>query len=98
MKHFATTVALAVVALSAGLPGVSIAGDTASVATPCTAPASMDHLQRRIVAKASQGVDSLRDFIYITRGIYALDMNETVAWLDAQRRCVAVADAGDDGR
>lgn len=53
----------------------------------------MTGLQRRLVAKAAQGTDALRDFIFITRGVYQLDMGSIVAWLDrersAERVCVA---------
>jgi hypothetical protein len=45
----------------------------------------MTPLQRRIVAKAAQGPDALRDFVYITRGVYQLDMAATAAWLDEER-------------
>ncbi|MDQ2734088.1 MAG: hypothetical protein M3Y55_03655 [Pseudomonadota bacterium] len=75
---------------SAAEPAATQVAATTSVGR-CTAPSAMSGLQKRIVEKAAQGVDSLRNFIYITRGIYALDMFEAVGWLDAQRSCVAVA-------
>ena len=52
---------------------------------PCARTKEMSPLQRRIVAKATEGVDSLRDFIFETRGIYQLDMESTVAWIDRER-------------
>jgi hypothetical protein len=52
---------------------------------PCGRAEAMTALQRRILAEAAQGVDSLRRFISITRGIYQLDMESTVAWLDQER-------------
>ena len=62
-------------------------------AAPCPPAQAMTPLQRRIVAKAAQGPDALRDFVYITRGVYQLDMTSTVAWLeeerDSQRACRA---------
>jgi hypothetical protein len=64
---------------------------TAAEACPPTQPVTP--LQRRIVAKAAQGPDALRDFVFITRGIYQLDMASTAAWLeeerDSQRACRA---------
>jgi hypothetical protein len=62
-------------------------------AESCPPAQAMTSLQRRIVAKAAQGPDALRDFIYITRGVYQLDMESTAAWLeeerDSQRACRA---------
>ena len=45
----------------------------------------MPPLQRRVVAKAAQGPDALRDFIRNTRGAYQLDMESTLSWLDKER-------------
>ena len=82
--------------------GAAYAGNTATafgagsaVAEPCGKAIELRGLDARIVGKASQGVDARRQFIWITRGIYALDMADTVAWLDQQRaaRTTCVADA-----
>lgn len=100
MNTFFATLAIAAAATST--PSLSAAADPAnSVArvagagANCAASQAMTGVQRRIVEKASQGVDSLRGFIFITRGIYNLDMMETVAWLDSERAsqsaCVALA-------
>jgi hypothetical protein len=69
-----------------------VAGDV--VAKPCSAPVELSGLDARVVAKASQGVSVLRQYVWITRGIYGLDMTDTVAWLDEQRaaRATCVAD------
>jgi hypothetical protein len=56
-----------------------------TAAESCTPAQVMTPLQRRIVAKAAQGPDALRDFVYITRGVYQLDMASTAAWLEEER-------------
>ena len=61
---------------------------------PCARTQGMTPLQRRIVAKAAQGPEALRDFIFDTRGIYRLDMESTVAWLDKERGDQVTCQAG----
>lgn len=73
------TVAMTAAALSSG---------------PCARTQEMTPLQRRIVAKAADGPAALRDFIFDTRGIYQLDMESTVAWLDKERGEQVVCQAG----
>lgn len=67
----------------------------ASTATTCNRVLQMGGLQRRLVAKASDGPDALRNFIWRTRGIYQLDMESVVAWLESERdaevACIAAA-------
>ena len=95
MKNFIASIIVA--AMAACLPTHSSAADNATTqvavapAVHCPALPAPGGVQKRIVEKAAQGVDALRDFIYITRGIYALDMFEVVGWLDARRSCGAVA-------
>jgi hypothetical protein len=96
MKTSIASIVLAAAATCApALASAAEAAATQVAVTPsvgrCTEPPAPSNVQKRIVEKAAQGVDSLRNFIYITRGIYALDMFEAVGWLDAQRSCVAVA-------
>jgi hypothetical protein len=68
-----------------GVP-VTVAVTAAALAAgPCARTQAMTPLQRRIVAKAAQGPDALRDFIWNTRGVYQLDMESTVSWLDKER-------------
>jgi hypothetical protein len=71
----------------------------ASFADTAAAPCVASGLQKTIVAKSEQGVDALRDYLFITRGIYNVTMDEAVAMVErqraAQRGCsakVAVAD------
>ena len=91
---------LAAAALAAA-PSISSAADAATrvaalpTALACQGSPAMSELQKRVVGKANQGTDALRNFVSITRGIYALDMTELAGWLDEQRAaqgsCVAVA-------
>jgi hypothetical protein len=93
----ATVVALFLVAAGAAHAGssvtASVAGDVAG--KPCSQIAELSGLDTRIAEKAKLGVGSLRQYIWITRGIYALDMADTVARLDQQRsaRTTCIADA-----
>lgn len=61
----------------------------------CVAAVPVTSVDQRIAAKAVQGIDALRQFISITRGIYGLDMQESVARLDrlraARASCLAEA-------
>lgn len=65
----------------------------ASTPESCPPAQAMTSLQHRIVAKAAQGPDALRDFVFITRGIYQLDMASTAAWLDEARESRRACDA-----
>jgi|RhiMetdeSRZDD1v2_1073273.scaffolds.fasta_scaffold139849_3 hypothetical protein len=86
----ALLLALTVSAINIG-GTVLLAGgsDPASAAPAAQAPAAscvpLTNVQRRILSKATEGMDALRRFVYITKGIYQLDMTETVAWIGAYR-------------
>jgi hypothetical protein len=62
----------------------------------CAAFASPTRLEQRLLDKAEQGVDSLRQYIFISRGVRQLDMMEVVAWLDARRASAATCTARAD--
>jgi hypothetical protein len=62
----------------ASLPGTALAADT-SGASSC---APLGQVQRRVVQRAEMGVDALRDFVFVTRRIYALNMMEIAGSLD----------------
>ena len=55
----------------------------------------MTRLEARLYQKASEGPDALRDFIWIRRGIYQLDIMETATWASgvnaAQSACKTIA-------
>ena len=92
------TLACAFVALPFVARGQSVAavgGALATTPVASCAPVPMSLFQQRIVAKAANGVDALRDYLFVTRGIYNVSMEDAVAWLDRQREtqqgCAAVA-------
>lgn len=92
------TLACALVALPFVARGQSVAAVGSALATTpaaSCASAPMNAFQQRVVAKAASSVDALRDYLFITRGIYNVSMEDAVAWLDRQRdtqhSCVAVA-------
>jgi hypothetical protein len=76
---FATLVGV----LCAVAAGPAAAADAASpTASDCHAPTA---LQARLLAKADEGVDTLRNFIFSRRAILQLDMLEVGASLDSWR-------------
>ena len=75
-------------ALSAALPTASVAAETAA---SCQ---SLTFVQRRVVEHADQGVDSLRQYLFITRGTHNLYMMDVATQLDvwrAKARCAEKA-------
>lgn len=81
---------LAVAASGAAL-SVSLLTPAVAADAPCK---SLGYVQARVVEKADQGVDALRNYIYITRGIHQLDMMQVAGSLDAWRadaRCAKLA-------
>ena len=92
------SLACALVALPFVAHGQSVAAVGSALATTpvaSCAPVPMSAFQQHVVAKAANGVDALRDYLYITRGIDNVPMEDAVAWLDQQREtqhgCAAVA-------
>lgn len=82
------TLACALVALPFVAHGQSVSAAGAALAsTPVAHCASvpMSGFEQRVVAKAASGVDALRDYLFITRGIYNVSMEDAVAWIDRQR-------------
>jgi hypothetical protein len=61
------------------LPGAAVAADTGAAASTCV---PLSQVQRRIVQKAEVSVDALRDFVFVTRRVYALNMMEIAGSLD----------------
>lgn len=45
-------------------------------------------LQQRLIDKSDQGVEALRQFVFNTRMIYQLDVQEVADWVTAQRAAV----------
>lgn len=81
---------LAGTAVSAVL-SVSLAGPAVAADAPCK---SLGYVQKRVVEKADQGIDALRNYVFVTRGIHQLDMAEIAVSLDGWRasgRCAKLA-------
>ena len=82
-------------ALGASLPAAGFAADAGAwapaAASACT---PLSAIQKRIVAKAEVGVEALRDYVYITRGVHALYMGDIAKGLDgwlASAHCSGLA-------
>jgi hypothetical protein len=77
--------------------GPAAAADSASpAAASCRAPTAV---QSRLVAKADEGIDVLRNFVFSRRAILRVDMMEVGASLDDWRagiECVRQANAATD--
>lgn len=73
------------IALSASLPSVSLAADNG--ATSC---GQLTFVQKRVVEKADQGIDALRQYLFVTRGMHNLYIMDVALVLDdwrAKARC-----------
>jgi len=68
--------------LCLALPGAASAADTGGPMANSASCAPLGVVERRIVAKAQVGVEALRDFVFITRGVYALNLTDVAAHLD----------------
>ena len=68
------------VALSAALPGASLAADNG--ATSC---GQLTFVQKRVVEKADQGIDALRQYLFVTRGMHNLYIMDVAVELDGWR-------------
>lgn len=79
LVHFVAAAGLGV-ALSASLPSVSLAAETGAAAC-----GQLTFVQRRVVEKADQGVDALRNYLWMTRGIHNLYIMDVAKDLDAWR-------------
>jgi hypothetical protein len=89
MKRF---ISLSALALLGGAPfstqaadALQLAATSAPGAAECERVNSLTFVQRRVVAKAAEGVRPLVQYIHRTRAIHQLDVVETVAWLDERR-------------
>jgi hypothetical protein len=81
-------------ALCLALPGFSLAADTGGPMAASSSCATLGAVQRRVVSKAQVGVEALRDFVYITRGVYRLSMVDVTKNLDnwlASAHCAGMA-------
>ena len=81
-------------ALCLALPGASFAADTSGAMAASSSCAPLGYVEKRILAKAQIGVEAVRDYVYITRGVHHLGMTDVVANLDnwvASAQCAGMA-------
>ena len=81
-------------ALCLALPGASFAADTSGAMAASSSCAPLGYVEKRILAKAQIGVEAVRDYVYITRGVHHLGMTDVVANLDgwlASAHCAGMA-------
>jgi hypothetical protein len=74
---------------------VSLAGPATAAEPGVVSCKPISHVQRRVVEKADQGMQPLRQYVTITRSIHQLDMMEVAESLDAWRasaRCLKQAE------
>jgi hypothetical protein len=69
----------------------------ASTADRTCAPVPQGFLQRRVLEKAEQGPAALRQYIFITRSLYGLDMDESMAFVERVRAERAACGRGTTG-
>ena len=93
MSAFARCLSLGLgAALCAALPVAGFAADAGGTQASTCDPLSS--VQKRVVAKAQVGVEALRDYVYITRGVHALNMMDIAQSLDgwlASAHCAGIA-------
>jgi hypothetical protein len=83
--------------LTVHLLQIACAGAAVCLSMPAPArgvdcPAPPTALQQRLLAKADEGTDALRRFIYIRRAILQLDVLETAQWAEAWHAADAECD------
>lgn len=66
-------------ALCLALPGAVFAADATAASSSCQ---PLGAVEKRVVAKAEVGVEALRDYVYITRGVHRLSMIDVTRNLD----------------
>jgi len=66
-------------AMSISLPGPSFGADAAGACK------SLDPMKASVIAKAEQGPDALRRYVYITQGIHQLNTMQVADSIDAWR-------------
>ncbi len=84
MSNVHKTLSLALCAVAATLVcgAASAKDDTAS----CP---SVTHVQRKLVERADQGMDSLRSYVWQTNIVYGMEMSDVKASIDNWRAAIA---------
>lgn len=77
--------------IAAGLLAVTLMHGPALAAPETDAAcrqAPATSLQQRLIAKSDQGVEALRQFVFNTRMIYQLELQEVADWVSTHRAAV----------
>ncbi len=77
--------ALCVPLSSFAVPSSSAAAD--AVQARCVPP--LANVRVRVLEHAARGIDDLRRFVFITRGIYGLYVVEEAQWAEGMQRTIA---------
>lgn len=59
----------------------------------CGEPEQLTRLQQRLLAKAEEGIEPLRQYVHITRRVHELDLHQVVHWIDRRRVAAAACQA-----
>lgn len=65
-----------------GVPAVAAPAEESTAASECAPPTAAQH---RVLEAAANGVDALRNHLWIRRGVGGDDLVATVRWIDAYR-------------
>ena len=63
--------------------------DAAFARDDATSCPSVTHVQRKIVERADQGMDSLRSYVWRTNVVYGIEMNDVKESIDDWRAAIA---------
>lgn len=83
--------ATAVSAINIGVPALLLGWSVPAAAAPAEASAASSDCapptaaQQRVLEAAANGVDALRDHLWIRRGVGNDDLVDTMRWIDAYR-------------
>ena len=84
MSNVQKTFSVALFAAAATL--ASSAAFARDDANPCP---SVTHVQRKLVERADQGIESLRSYVWRTDSVYGVDMTDVRQSLDGWRAAIA---------
>jgi hypothetical protein len=80
-RLFAPLAVASIAVLSAVLAPV-----TAHAGPSCPTLGLPSQVERHILDKAGQGIDALRQYVWITRSVFQLDIHEVAAWVEAREQ------------
>jgi len=80
--------------LCLALPGAGFAADTSGALAASSSCTPLGVAERKIIMKAQVGVEALRDYVYITRGVFQLSMIDVTKNIDrwlSDAHCLGMA-------